>query len=68
MIHFGQHIDRIGIEYQVRAVYYTQGIELVTQDTLAKDKLSCIRTIETVHAVRPAYPVLQGYPLAVWFA
>jgi hypothetical protein len=34
------------------------------QSSLAKDKLGCVRPIETVHTIRPAYPILQGDSIA----
>lgn len=59
MIHLRQHIHRIRIERQVRAVHDTERIQLVPQRALPEHELRGIRTIQAVHAVRAAYPVLQ---------
>jgi hypothetical protein len=58
MVHLRKHIDRVGIESQVRVVYDPKGIQLVPQSALTKHELRCICAVETIHTIGPANPVL----------
>lgn len=64
MIHFCKHVYRVGVEGQVGALHYPQGIQLVTESPLPKDKLSGICTIQTIYTVGSTYSILQRNGIA----
>ena len=59
VIHLRQHVYSVGIEGQVWALHDPQSIELVTESSLSKHKLSSIGSVQTVYAVGSTYAVLQ---------
>lgn len=58
MIHFCQHIDRVGVKWKVRISDHAQRIQLVTKCSLAIYELRGIRAIQTIYAVRTTYAIL----------
>lgn len=60
VVHLRQHIDRVGIEGQVRRVDDAEGVELVPKSTLAKNELGGVRSVKTIDAVGATDAVLEG--------
>jgi hypothetical protein len=58
VIHLSQHIHGVRIERQVRMFHNSEGIQLVPQRALPEDKLRRVGTVQAIHAVRPADPIL----------
>lgn len=65
MVHLRQHVDRVGIECQVRRVDDAEGVELVPKSALAENELSSVGSVEAIDAVGTTDAVLEGDGRAV---
>lgn len=66
MIHLCQHVDSVGVKFEVNVLYYPESIQLVAQNSLPKHKLCSIGAIQAVHAIRAAHSILQLNRCAIW--
>lgn len=61
VIHLRQHIHRVRVKGQIRAIDDSQGVQLVPKCTLPEHELRSVRPVKTVYTVGTAYAILDGH-------
>lgn len=58
VVHFGEHVDSIRVEREIRVVNYSERVQLMSKYTFTVNELCRVGSIQTIDTVRPTNAVL----------
>ena len=66
VVHFREHVDRIGIESEIGGINHPKGIQLVAESALSKHELCCIGPVKAVHTICSTEAILHRHCRTQW--